>query len=62
MDQFHKILANQSVGNDPEAVIRIVAPFGSNVHAAIEASTGTAEFVEQLIAKTQWLVELTHPG
>ena len=62
MDQNRKILVNQSVGNDPNEVIRVVAPFGSNVHAAIEASTGVAEFAEQLFAKTQWSVELAHPG
>ena len=62
MDQTRKILANQSVENDPAAVLRVVAPFGANVHAAIEASTGAAEFAEQLINKTQWCVELAHPG
>jgi transposase len=37
-------------------------PFGSNVHAAIEASTGVAEFAELLITKYHWSVELAHPG
>jgi len=49
MDQQRKILVNQSVPNDPEAVFRLVAPFGNNIHAAIEASTGTANFAEKLI-------------
>ena len=62
MDQTRKILANQSVDNDPATVLRVVAPFGANVHAAIEASTGAAEFAEQLINKTQWCVELAHTG
>jgi len=62
MDQQRKILANQSVANDPAAVFRVVAPFGSNVSAAIEASTGSADFAEQLIAKYHWHVELAHPG
>jgi hypothetical protein len=53
--------------NDPEAVMRVVVPFGSNVHAAIEASTGVAALTqkhcaEQLIAQSSWLVELAHPG
>jgi len=39
MDQNRKIHVNQSVGNDPNGVIRVVAPFGSNVYAAIEVST-----------------------
>jgi len=34
MDQNRKILVNQAVANDPAAVLRVVAPFGSNVHAA----------------------------
>jgi len=52
MDQNRKIFVNESVDNDPAAVLRVVAPFGNNVHAAIEASTGAAEFAEQLINKT----------
>ena len=64
MDQNRKILVNQTVENDPDAVGRVVAPFGSgsNVHVAIEASTGVAEFAEILINHFQWSVELAHPG
>ncbi len=60
MDQTRKILLNQAVDNDPEAVFRAVAPFGSNVHAAVEACTGAAEFVEQLIEIP--LVRRTRPS
>jgi len=62
MDQKGKILANQSVGNDPHAVFRVVAPYGNNIHAAIESSTGSAAFAEELITKYQWSVSLSHPG
>ena len=62
MDSQRKILANQSVANDPEAVFRVVAPFGNNISAAIEASTGVADFAEKLITKYQWHVELAHAG
>jgi transposase len=62
MDSQRKILANQSVANGPEAVFRIVAPFGSNISAAIEASTGAADFAEKLITQYQWHVELAHAG
>jgi transposase len=62
MDSQRKILANQSVANDPESVFRVVAPFGSNVSAAIEASTGVADFAEKLILQYHWHVELAHPG
>jgi transposase len=62
MDSQRKILANQSVANDPEAVFRVVAPFGNNVSAAIEASTGVADFAEKLITQYHWHVELAHAG
>ena len=62
MDQQRKILANQAVDNKPQAVHRVVAPFGSNVHVAIEACTGAADFAEQLTAKYNRTVELAHPG
>ena len=62
MDSQRKILANQSVANDPEAVFRLVAPYGNNVHAAIEASTGSATFAEELIVPYHWHVDLAHPG
>lgn len=56
------ILVNQSVPNDPHAVFRIVAPHGNNVSVAIEASTGSAAFAEELSTKYPWHVELAHPG
>jgi len=64
MDQTRKILLNQSVGNSPDAVHRIVSLFGSgdNVKVAIEASTGVANFAEILISKYQWHVEIAHPN
>ena len=62
MDQHRKILTNQTVANDPKAVFRVVAPYGSNVHVAIEASTGVADFAEKLIEQYNWNVELAHPG
>jgi transposase len=62
MDQSRKILTNQTVVNDPDAVHKVVAPLGSNVHVAIEASTGAANFADLLIHQYQWSVELAHPG
>jgi len=62
MDQNRIILVNQSVGNDPHEVMRVVVSFGGNIHAAIETSTGAAEFAEQLINKTNWCAELANPG
>jgi transposase len=62
MNQQGKILANQSVANHPGAVFHVVAPYGNNVAAAIESSTGSAAFAEALIKKYQWSVSLAHPG
>ena len=62
MDQKRNILLNQAVENDAEAVLRVVAPYGSNVHAAIEACTGAADFAEQLNTRSNWSVELAHTG
>ena len=62
MDQQGKILASRSVANAPEVVFQVVAPFGSNISAAIEARTGVAEFAEELIREYHWSVELAHPG
>jgi transposase len=62
MDSQRKILANQSVTNDADAVRQIVEPFGNNVAAAIEASTGAANFAEELITKFQWQANLAHTG
>ena len=63
MNQQRKILANQSVENNPEAVFNIVAPFGNNVHAAIEACNGAQDFADELATKYPfWHVELAHPG
>jgi hypothetical protein len=62
MDQEGKILANQSVANNSEAVRKVVKPFGDNVHAVVEASTGSANFAEELKTKYQWLVEQAHPN
>src|SRR5215469_13077122 len=62
MNQQRKILANQSVANDPYAVFQVVAPYGTHVEVAIEASTGSAAFAEALITQYQWSVSLAHPG
>ena len=63
MDQTRKILANQSVENDPAAVLRVVAPFSGNVHAAIDtdssnnASKSNCEFASfcEIIASSDAL-------
>jgi len=57
MNQKRQILANVTVENDPDTVHRVVAPFGSNVHVAIEASTGVTHFADLLIHRFHWHVE-----
>jgi transposase len=61
MDQNRSILVNQAVANNAEVVFSLVAPFGSTIHAAIEACTGAANFAEEL-RKLGWNIELAHPG
>ena len=62
LNQQGKMLVNQSVANDPHAVFQVVAPYGNQVSAAIEASTGSASFAEALHTQYHWHVDLAHPG
>jgi len=43
MDSQRKILANQSVANDPETVFNLIAIYGNNVHVAKKRRQTTAE-------------------
>jgi transposase len=62
MDQKGNIFANQSVANNCEAVQQVVAPYGNNISVAIDASTGSANFADELATKYNWHVEQAHPG
>ena len=62
MNQKRKNLANVTMANDLDAVHRVVAPFGSNVHVTIEASTRIANFADILIHRFQWYTEPAFPG
>jgi transposase len=62
MDQAAKLLANRSCPNDAAALARMVAPFGTEVRAAIEACTGAAELADELVERHGWDLDLAHPG
>jgi len=62
MDGSGKMLANRSCGNDANALAVLVAFFGDDVRAAIEACTGAAELADEMVTRHGWHVELAHPG
>src|SRR6516165_2655012 len=62
MDGSVKMLANRSCGNDANALAVLVAFFGDDVRAAIEACTGAAELADEMVTRHGWHVELAHPG
>jgi len=62
MDRQGQVLANQSVSNSVERLAAVVAPHGSEVHAAIEACGGAAAMADALVTRLGWVVDMAHPG
>lgn len=62
MDSSGKILVNRSCSNRAEAVVALVAPYGLDVHAAIEACSGAANLADELATQHGWIINLAHPG
>jgi transposase len=62
MDPSGKILANRPCPNRGEDLVELVAPFGDDVHAAIEACCGAANLADELATKHGWIINLAHPG
>jgi transposase len=62
MDSAGKILANRSCPNRAEAVVALVAAHGQDVHAAVEACSGSANLADELATKPSWSINLAHPG
>jgi transposase len=62
MDPSGKILANRPSPNQAEALVKLVAPFGDDVRAAIEACSGAANLADELATKHGWIINLAHPG
>ena len=57
MDHAGKILANRA-----EAVVATVAARGQDVHAAVEACSGSADLADELANRHGWVINLAHPG
>lgn len=62
MDTTGKILANRPCTNQAEALVKLVASFGDDVHAAIEACSGSANLADELATRHGWIINLAHPG
>ncbi len=62
MDSSGKMLANRPCQNQAEALVKLVAPFGGDVRAAIEACSGAANLADELATKHGWIINLAHPG
>jgi transposase len=62
MDRDGSVLANRMCANDANALDDLVAFFGDEVHAAIEACTGAADLADELVTNHGWDVDLAHPG
>jgi transposase len=42
--------------------VKLVSRFGQNIFAAVEASNGAANLVDELMTKHGWSINLAHPG
>jgi transposase len=62
MDTGGKVLANRRCPNQVEALVRLVATFGNDVHAAVESCTGAAALADELATRHGWSINLAHPG
>lgn len=62
MDGAGTILANQRCKNQVEALIKLVARFGDDVHAAVESCGGAASLADELVTRHGWSINLAHPG
>ena len=51
MDTSGQILANRPCTNQAEALVKLVAPFGHDVRAAIEACPGAANLADELATR-----------
>lgn len=62
MDTSGKILANRPCANQAEALVKLIAPFGDDVRAAVEACGGAADLADELATRHGWIINLAHPG
>jgi transposase len=57
-----QVLANRSVRNEPQEVVRVISEHGQEARMAIEACCGAAALADRLIQATGWTVQQAHPG
>jgi transposase len=57
-----KILANRSCPNDAGKLVALVAGYGQDVRAGIEACSGSADLADELATEHGWVINLAHPG
>ena len=62
MDPCGKILANRPCPNQAEALVKLVAPLGDDVRAAIEACAGAANLADELATQHGWIINLRTPA
>jgi transposase len=62
MDRNGTILANRRCPNRAEALVKLVASYGQDVQAAVEACAGAAGLADELAARYGWSINLAHPG
>ena len=62
MDPSGKILVNRSCANRTEALVALVAGHGQDVHAAVEACSGSANLADELATRHGWIINPAHPG
>jgi transposase len=55
-------LGNRRCANDWREIAAFVRPFGTEVRASIEASTGASSLAEELLQHADWSIDLAHPG
>ena len=62
LDRSGRQLGNRRCANDWREIAAFVRPFGTEVRASIEASTGASSLAEELLQHADWSIDLAHPG
>jgi transposase len=62
LSQSGELEGSRKLPNDTSIVQEYISRFGSVGSVALEASTGSANFADELILKTGWEVKQCHPG
>jgi len=62
LNEQGSVILNRSLSNDARGIVRAVAPRGQVRSVAIEACCGAAALADELIGRSNWPVQLAHPG